>query len=58
VPASAVINSPDALHKIEAEDGDSVFYIEETNELVILSTEGYIRTYFKPEDGIDYYNRQ
>lgn len=56
--ASAVINSTEALHKTEAEDGDNVYYIEATNELVILSTEGYIRTYFKPEDGIDYYNRQ
>ncbi|SFS03992.1 zinc-ribbon domain containing protein [Anaeromicropila populeti] len=56
--ANAVINSPEALHKTEAEDGDSVYYIEETNEFVILSTEGYIRTYFKPEDGIEYYNRQ
>lgn len=56
--ASAVINSPDALHKTEAEDGDSVYYIEATNEFVILSTDGYIRTYFRPEDGIEYYNRQ
>ena len=56
--ANAVINSPDALHKTEVEDGDSVYYIQATNEFVILSTEGYIRTYFKPEDGIDYYNKQ
>lgn len=56
--ANSVINSPDALHKTEAEDGDGVYYIQATNELVILSTEGYIRTYFRPEDGIDYYNRQ
>lgn len=56
--ANTVINSPDALHKTEVEDGDSVYYIQTTNELVILSTEGYIRTYFKPDDGIEYYNRQ
>lgn len=56
--ANEVINSPDALHKTEVEDGDSVYYVQATNELVILSTEGYIRTYFKPEDGLDYYNRQ
>lgn len=58
VGASAVIDSPEALRKTEAEDGDYVYYIERSNELVILSTDGYIRTYFKPEDGIDYYNRQ
>lgn len=56
--ASDVINDPDALHKTEAEDGDFVYYIEETNEFVILSTDGYIRTYFRPNAGIDYYNRQ
>lgn len=56
--ANSVINSPDALHKAEAEDGDGVYYIQATNELVILSTEGYIRTYFRPKDGMDYYNRQ
>ena len=56
--ASDVINNPDALHKTEAEDGDGVYYIEATNEFVILSTDGYIRTYFRPNGGLDYYNRQ
>ena len=31
---------------------------EETNEFVVVSTDGYIRTYFNPSDGIDYFNRQ
>lgn len=56
--ASAVVNNPNALHKIESDDGDDVYYIEATNEFVIVSTDGYIRTYFKPSAGIDYYNRQ
>ncbi len=56
--ASDVINNSEALHKTEAEDGDGVYYIEDTNEFVILSTDGYIRTYFRPDDGINYYNRQ
>lgn len=56
--ASDVINNPDALFKTEAEDGDGVYYIEQSNEFVILSTDGYIRTYFKPSGGIDYFNRQ
>lgn len=56
--ASDVINSPDALHKTEKEDGDDVYYIPETNEFVVLSTSGFIRTYFKPTDGMDYYERQ
>ena len=56
--ASAVVNNPNALHKTEKEDGDDVYYLEETNEFVIVSQDGYIRTYFNPSDGINYYNRQ
>lgn len=56
--ANRVIASDDALHKLEAEDGDDVYYLEATNEFVIVSTDGYIRTYFKPSAGIDYFNRQ
>ena len=56
--ACDVINNPDALTKTEKEDGDFVFYVEETNEFVILSTEGYIRTYFLPDAGKAYYERQ
>ena len=56
--ASDVINNPAALTKTEAEDGDYVYYVEETNEFVILSTDGYIRTYFLPSAGKSYYDRQ
>lgn len=56
--ASKVVNNPMALHKLEEEDNDDVYYLESTNEFVIVSTAGYIRTYFKPSDGIDYFNRQ
>ena len=56
--ACAVIYNPDALTKTEKEDGDYVYYVEETNEFVVLSPDGYIRTYFNPSAGIDYYNRQ
>lgn len=56
--ANRVVASPDVLHKIEAEDGDDVYYLEETNEFVVISKDGYLRTYFNPSDGIDYYNRQ
>ena len=56
--ANRVISSPDALHKLEAEDGDDVYYIEESNEFVVVSKQGYIRTYFEPTDGLAYYERQ
>lgn len=56
--AAAVVSSPEALHKLEKEDNDDVYYLESTNEFVIVSTDGYIRTYFKPNDGKDYFDRQ
>ena len=56
--ASAVVYHPDVLTKTEKEDGDYVYYVEETNEFVVISRDGYIRTYFNPSAGIDYYNRQ
>lgn len=56
--ANEVIHNPDALHKLEAEDGDDIYYLEATNEFVVVSTDGYIRTYCNPDKGIDYYNRQ
>lgn len=56
--ANAVIANPGALTKTEAEDGDMVYYVEETNEFVVLSTDGYIRTYFLPDSGRRYFDRQ
>ena len=56
--AKEVVLNRDSLHKIEEEDGDDVYYLESTNEFVIVSPDGYIRTYFNPSDGIEYYNRQ
>ena len=56
--ANAVIANPDALTKTEREDGDMVYYVEETNEFVVLSTDGYIRTYFYPDSGKRYFDRQ
>ena len=56
--ASAVVTNANSLHKLETEDGDDVYYPEASNEFVIVSTDGFIRTYFKPADGISYCNRQ
>ena len=56
--ANKALANPNILHKIEAEDGDDVYYLEETNEFIVVSTDGYIRTYYYPTDGIDYFNRQ
>ena len=56
--ANRVVVAPGVLHKLEAEDGDDVYYLESSNEFVIVSTDGYIRTYFKPNDGKAYFDRQ
>ncbi|WP_051656693.1 hypothetical protein [Butyrivibrio sp. AE3004] len=55
--ANALINNPDALHKNEADDGDDIYYLEATDEIAFVSTDGYIRTYFICS-GKDYYDRQ
>lgn len=56
--AAMVVANSETLHKLEAEDGDDVYYLESTNEFVVVAKDGYIRTYFLPSAGIDYYNRQ
>lgn len=55
--ANALISNPEALHKTEAEDGDDIYYLESTDEIAFVSTEGFIRTYFICS-GKDYYDRQ
>lgn len=56
--ANAVIANPQALTKTEKEDGDYLYYVEDTNEFVVLSTDGYIRTYFCPDSGKRYFDKQ
>ena len=58
--ANAVIENPRSLvgtEKPANEDdgGDTVYYLEETNEIVFVSEDGYIRTYFKPQRRMDYF---
>lgn len=54
--ANAVISNPNALHKTQAEDGDDVYFLKKTGEFVVVSQQGYIRTYFIADE--DYYDRQ
>lgn len=53
--ANKVIHTPGVLHKVEKEDADDIYYLEATNEFVVVSTDGYLRTYFKPDGGMKYY---
>lgn len=56
--AAAVAADPASQHKTEAEDGDDVYYRAASNDFVIVSTDGYLRTYFRPADGQAYFDRQ
>lgn len=58
--ANELINAEgeNILHKTEKVDGDFLYYDTETNEFLVLSTDGYIRTFFKPSAGLDYWERQ
>ena len=55
--ANAVISNPMSKHKLESEDNDHIYYLEESNEITFVSQDGYIRTYFVC-DGKDYFERQ
>ena len=57
--ANELINSDadDILTKYE-DDGDFMYFRKSTEEFLVLSPDGYIRTYFIPSAGIDYWERQ
>lgn len=54
--ANAVAANPAALHKLQAEDGDDLYFLESTGEFVVVSPAGYIRTYYLTDR--DYFERQ
>ncbi len=55
--ANLVILSEFSLTRIQ-DDEDTAYFLESTGEFVVVSSDGYIRTYFIPNDGIEYFNRQ
>lgn len=57
--ANDLINSSgdDILTKVR-NNGDELFYNTKTNEFVVKTKDGFLRTYFKPQDGLSYFNRQ
>lgn len=54
--ANAVVANPATLHKLQAEDGDDLYFLESTGEFVVVSPAGYIRTYYLTDR--DYFERQ
>lgn len=58
IKANMVIQNPESQSKYETDEGDNdkIYYLSETGEIVFVSTEGYIRTYFVADD--EYFDRQ
>lgn len=58
IKANMVIQNPKSQSKYETDEGDNdkIYYLSETGEIVFVSTEGYIRTYFVADD--EYFDRQ
>ena len=58
IKANEVIENPKVKRKPETDDGDNdvVYYLSETGEIVFLSADGYIRTYYIADD--EYFERQ
>lgn len=58
IKANKVIQNPDSRSKYETDedDNDKIYYLSETGEIVFVSMDGYIRTYFIADD--EYFDRQ
>ncbi len=58
IKANAVIQNPKAKVKIETDEGDNdkVYYLSQTGEIVFVSEDGFIRTYYIADD--EYFERQ
>ena len=58
IKANAVLQNSSTKRKPERDDGDNdmVYYLPSTGEIVFVSSEGYIRTYFIADD--EYFERQ
>ena len=49
--AGEVAENRKSLHKKQRDDGDDVYFLESGNDFVVVSGDGYIRTYFWPDSG-------
>ncbi len=58
IKANAVIHNPKTQVKIETDEGDNdkVYYLSQTGEIVFVSDDGFIRTYYIADD--EYFERQ
>lgn len=53
-----IFSDADTVLTKYADDGDFMYFDTATGYFLVLSPDDYIRTFFVPDDGIDYWNRQ
>jgi pyocin large subunit-like protein len=56
--AQALVRGGPDVETLRRGGGDTLFYKERTNEFAVLSSRNVIRTYFRPDDGRRYWERQ
>ncbi len=57
--AQLLLTSPGQAVSVKTEeDGDQLFYDYDANFFAVISADGYIRTFFRPSAGADYFERQ
>ncbi len=56
--AQALVRGGPGVEALTRDGGDTLFYRTATGEFAVLSNRGVIRTYFKPDDGPRYWERQ
>ena len=58
IKANAVIQNPESKSKYETDedDNDKIYYLSQTGEIVFVSMDGFVRTYFIADD--EYFDRQ
>ncbi len=55
--ANEVIQAQESLNT-KQNDGDTAYFLKSTGEFVVLSPQNVIRTFFIPENGMEYFERQ
>ena len=52
IKANAVIQNPKSQMKLETDEGDNdkIYYLSQTGEIVFVSEDGFIRTYYIADD--------
>lgn len=56
--AQALVRGGAGIDTLKQRDGDTCFFKESTGEFAVLSDKNLLRTYFRPNDGRKYFERQ